>query len=271
MAAFRSIPSFTPALTVLRRRGAEALFFPLEPFPLERYLKKVVAIETHFHVLLGAVDSLHLRQHFNRKIDIVPVPGVASNTTAPANFQQLLKKTFLNDYEDVLADHRMLFRNLAKCQGIPCTARVHCECALIGYLRSLPPSQSPPLGYLGVSKLSCKACTIYIEACNTTWAGARHANFYTRGTHQKWHYPWGFPASDNSVADAFCGLVEAEITELLIQLPRSDGATSSDKGKRLRPKYEDPEMEDIISKTLGDIQPTCKLGSQKMQNYVNKR
>jgi hypothetical protein len=117
---------------------------------------------------------------------------------------------------DVLADFRKLFRDLATSQGNTFKARVHCECALIGYLRSLPPSQPPPLDYLGMSKLSCRACAIYIKAWNTTKAGDRHAHFHTRGTHQKWHYPWGFPASDDNVEETFRGFIGAEIAESLI-------------------------------------------------------
>ena len=49
-------------------------------------------------------------------------------------------------------------------------------------------------GYLGVSKLSCRACSIWIQVLNKQggyW-------FYTRGTHGNWYWPSGLPTLKDS-------------------------------------------------------------------------
>jgi len=48
----------------------------------------------------------------------------------------------------------------------------------------------PPFNYIGVSKLSCSPCHMWIEAFNEL--GGRQ--YYTRGCHGKWYWPWGMPA-----------------------------------------------------------------------------
>ncbi|KAG0644523.1 hypothetical protein HOY80DRAFT_870677, partial [Tuber brumale] len=69
---------------------------------------------------------------------------------------------------------------------------VHCECGLIIYLQTRQSNQwdhVPPFNYIGVSKLSCSACRIWIEAFNERSV----RKFYTRGSHGKWYWPWGMP------------------------------------------------------------------------------
>jgi hypothetical protein len=216
----------------------------------------VVAIEKHCTTLIGAADSHYLREHFSRKVDIVPVPGSASSVIVPVNVVQQIQESLEDSYEvtpdpDVLADLRKLFHNLTTSQGNSFRARVHCECAMIGYLQSLPPSNTPPMDYLGVSGLSCKACALYMKALNTTRTGDRYANFFTRGTHEKWYCLWGFPVSNRGVAETFCGLIETEIAKLLIVQERiielsgtsTASSNSSEDGYRPEEDLVETEME----------------------------
>ena len=67
----------------------------------------------------------------------------------------------------------------------------HCECMLIEYLcasQEGPWRDTPPFSYLGVSKLSCNACRIWIKSFNKQGAPSRE--FYTCGSHGKWYWPW---------------------------------------------------------------------------------
>ena len=71
---------------------------------------------------------------------------------------------------------------------------VHCECALIRRLMTEDGSNwdnVSPFSYIGVSKLSCSACYLWIEAFN----GQSGRKFYTRGSHGKWYWPWVMPES----------------------------------------------------------------------------
>jgi len=46
-----------------------------------------------------------------------------------------------------------------------------------------------PFSYLGVFKLSCRVCPMWIQVLNDQ-GGLR---FYTRGTHGNWYWLWGLP------------------------------------------------------------------------------
>lgn len=53
--------------------------------------------------------------------------------------------------------------------------------------------------YIGVSKLSCAACKIWIEGYNQQ----EGPNFYTRGCHGKWYWPWGLPELNQDVLSKY--------------------------------------------------------------------
>jgi len=73
----------------------------------------------------------------------------------------------------------------------------HCECALIQYLTTRHGDSwdnVSAFSYIGVSKLSCSACRVWLEAFNEV--GLRE--FYTRGSHGKWYMPWAMPRAKES-------------------------------------------------------------------------
>lgn len=78
--------------------------------------------------------------------------------------------------------------------------KVHCECALIAHLDNLPPDESPvPCNYIGVSKLSCAPCGVWIHAFNATRGpGSRIRTYHTMGTHSKWYRNWAMPQTPSS-------------------------------------------------------------------------
>lgn len=84
-----------------------------------------------------------------------------------------------------------IFENFRK---VP-LGKVHCECALITHLDNLPPKDSPvPCNYIGVSKLSCAPCGVWIHAFNATRdLGASVRTYHTMGTHSKWYRNWAMP------------------------------------------------------------------------------
>ena len=63
---------------------------------------------------------------------------------------------------------------------------VHCECALVQYLgegRDVLWGDVPAFSYVGILKLSCGACRIWLEAFNRSG----RQRFYTRDCHGKWY------------------------------------------------------------------------------------
>ncbi|KAG0633220.1 hypothetical protein HOY80DRAFT_992926 [Tuber brumale] len=86
----------------------------------------------------------------------------------------------------------------------------HCECALIQYLTTRHGDSwdhVPAFSYIGVSKLSCSACRIWLETFNEV--GQRE--FYTRSSHGKWYWPWGIPTAEESLGEATAGESEGEV------------------------------------------------------------
>jgi len=51
----------------------------------------------------------------------------------------------------------------------------------------------PAFSYIGVSKLSCRPCNLWIKCHNEL----SPSKFYTRGCHGKWYWPWGLPKSSS--------------------------------------------------------------------------
>jgi hypothetical protein len=74
--------------------------------------------------------------------------------------------------------------------------KVHCEYVLISFLHRQR-TTTLAVSYIGVSKLSCKPCHLWISAYNKH-AGAGH--YYTKGTHDKWYAGWKRPSLDDDTA-----------------------------------------------------------------------
>jgi OTT_1508-like deaminase len=94
------------------------------------------------------------------------------------------------------------------------TGMVHCECKLISYLTDSKDawSEIPALGYIGVSKLSCRPCYKWIKAYNSLGG----PQFHIRGTHGKWYPSWVMPTTSakpgleekfiHSMIHQYCGI-----------------------------------------------------------------
>jgi len=109
---------------------------------------------------------------------------------------------------------------------------VHCECRLIQYLKTRRGDQwdrVPPFNYIGVSKLSCGACHIWMEASNEYGQ-----KFYTRGSHGKWYWPWGIPGRGGNVADVMAQKVLDKyrvcLTDQKLLRSYSDSSDASSQG-----------------------------------------
>lgn len=115
---------------------------------------------------------------------------------------------------------------------------VHCECALIAFLETDTAnrwSAIPPFSYIGVSKLSCRACHCWIKAFNAL--GGR--KYYTRGSHSKWYFSWAMPEfSSVALREAVAGIFGREYAEFKVATGEwhtdSDSSDASDKGAKVK-------------------------------------
>lgn len=198
------------------------------PFRLRSALEALTTQHRQINILVSFALSRRLRQAFEYDMSIHPVPrhprvqislpasahgwkSVINNLcqgNAPATSQWLemeanrLAKQFPPKHPAAngtsIPPHNSRF-------GV-----VHCECALISFLDTHTPttwSSIPPFNYIGVSKLPCRPCHIWIKTFNTL--GGR--KYFTRGSRPKWHFPWAMPErSSGPHRDAVAGVVGRE-------------------------------------------------------------
>ena len=72
-----------------------------------------------------------------------------------------------------------------------------------------------PFSYIGVSKLSCYPCSLWIEGFNLLQA----QRFYTKGSHGKWYVPWIMPRIENDQVGQY---IVKRILEKYIQTLRRE-------------------------------------------------
>lgn len=132
---------------------------------------------------------------------------------------------------------------------------VHCECSLIEYLETKDGSswdKVPPYNYIGVSKLSCCACHLWIEAFNELDG----RTFFTKGSHGKWYWPWGMPEMGERIEEL---MVEKVTSQYLAYLQAHNhqrrGSDSSDADSAgAQPHPSDAQKETVESKMAAIVQ-----------------
>ncbi|KAF8430337.1 hypothetical protein EV426DRAFT_708512 [Tirmania nivea] len=134
--------------------------------PLTRYLDKIVSLHVSADVLVRYACSPRLRTYFtNKKFVLTTVSNTPYTGYLPTTREQwvacLQKALSYTSYET----SSMKFVDGTQGMDEEYELRIHCEVALALYLRE-------------------------------HWKGIRETtgiNFVTKGCHQKWYFPWGFP------------------------------------------------------------------------------
>ncbi|KAG0124763.1 hypothetical protein HOY82DRAFT_633600 [Tuber indicum] len=173
---------------------------PEDHFPLQRALEKMISLPRHIQSLFGFAHSSRLRPALQYRMTICAVLGRAQNVKLPASedeWKSFLKVASGEEGPWQEEDARKLFKKFGS-QERECP--VHCECGLIQYLQTKHGDSwdnVPAFGYIGVSKLSCSACRVWIEAFNELGG----PKFYIRGSHGKWYFPWGMPMAEGPLKE----------------------------------------------------------------------
>lgn len=169
-------------------------------FPLARAIERLTSHHRYLYELISFAHSPRLRLAFELEMSVYPVPV----RTPPGTIQL---PTSTDDWRGVMEDlcvrhdHKLcpeqavpVLESLMRyCPKTPTPRRVHCECTLVAHYDRLRSTDGyvPPFSYIGVSKLSCESCSLWLTAFNER--SNRYPKFYTRGTHGKWYYPWTAP------------------------------------------------------------------------------
>ena len=197
-----------------------------DPFPLQRALEKLTSLPRHIETLYGFAHSPRLQPALQYRLFTSVVPGKTHIVQLPASPEEW--RSFLElacyyryDFQKTCAvELTKTFRsNKWVCP-------VHCECGLIQYLYTRRGDQwdhVSPFNYIGVSKLSCSACRIWIETFNE-WSGRK---FSTGGSHGKWSWPWGIPRAQGPLVGLMAQRVLDKYLDLAVQELKRSGSESS--------------------------------------------
>ena len=155
--------------------------------PLTRYLDKIVSLHASADVLIRYACS---PRHFtNKKFVLTIVPNTPYTGNLPTTREQwveCLKKAL--SYTNYEIDDSVELVDGTQGMGERYELRIHCEVALTLYLQEHWKGSQKNI-YLGCSKVSCMACHCFLQGVRET----TRFNFMTKGCHQKWYFPWGFP------------------------------------------------------------------------------
>ncbi|RPA96125.1 hypothetical protein L873DRAFT_1845502 [Choiromyces venosus 120613-1] len=182
---------------------------PDGPFKLRHALEKLTSLNRHIESLFAFAHSPRLRRALQYRMSISVVPEQTCTIKFPTlqkQWQSILETTCIEHTDWQWEEAGKLLRRFPLEEY---TCPVHCECGLIQYLQAkqdTPWGNVPPFRYIGVSKLSCSACRIWIEAFN----GLGRQQFYTRGSHRKWYWPWGMPTVEESLGKIMTGKISGE-------------------------------------------------------------
>ncbi|KAF8470763.1 hypothetical protein BDZ91DRAFT_791725 [Kalaharituber pfeilii] len=156
-------------------------------FPLERYIRKLCSCQYAISALVRWAESPRLRPTLKGPLKITlhasqmqEIPRLPSSVA-----------DWINLSSDIMQTASFIEKEGFR-EGIG--AKAH---------QRYNTDSTPPFSYLGVSKLSCAACSLLIQSYNV----ARKTNFAVKGTHGKFYYPWGVPAVSKSILKSFRQLV----------------------------------------------------------------
>lgn len=168
-------------------------------FALRRALEKVTSPHRHFLQLVCSASSPRLGRIFTVPCTVEVVPDCFDDIqryTLPDGepaWRNVLAE-ICADNEELLEDDAVMNRVSGdldlQISGKEQTPWVHCECALAAhYERHRSATSTPPFSYIGVSKLSCMPCHLWLQAL----AASCGRSYHTRGTHGKWYRGWRTP------------------------------------------------------------------------------
>ena len=183
----------------------------------------------YIKTLFRAAESPSLQQVLQSNMFISRISGQTRTVKLPASVDEwkLLLEVASHEYVSGHVGYKEKLLTIFGTKKRVCP--VHAECALLHYLQTKHGNDwdnVAAFSYIGVSKLSCSSCRIWIEVFNQQNNGLK---FYTRGSHGKWYWPWGMPAACESLEqEIFRKMAEKIIDEYHTYL-----ASPADKSKRV--------------------------------------
>lgn len=165
------------------------------PVPLYRAIEKLTSHHRYVHQLLtyarspsGIADLTPVTKVTYKFIKIDRTQFPASEEVKHIVKPLVPEDNFTSELTKLGVGIDILFKS-SEPHNYEYNTSAHCECFLIYLLSPEPQPKTGPYWYIGVSKLSCAPCHLWIQAFNATHS----RQFYTRGTHGKWYLGWAMP------------------------------------------------------------------------------
>lgn len=162
-------------------------------FPLRRALEKVTSHHRYFTELVGFANSPRLHRFFTLTSTVAVVPDsfdAIQRYRLPDGHD-----TWHSILSEICNDSTLSLSKVASSLhtalgGVDQDPYVHSECALVAYYEThRATGVPPPFSYIGVSKLSCMPCHLWIKVLSQRTG----RSYYTRGAHGKWYRGWRAP------------------------------------------------------------------------------
>lgn len=165
------------------------------PFRLRHTIEKLISQSDHIDNLFELANS---PDHYSTLQSSLEVIILSSKTCPPISpklpkSEQEWKSIFTAENLEDTGDWSDMAKKLANYSTTK-MCRIHCECKVVQHLsnqqleRNQGNNTPPPCNYIGVSKLSCGACRVWLEAFNEL---SEQRLFYIKGSHGAWYWPWG--------------------------------------------------------------------------------
>ncbi|KAF8442575.1 hypothetical protein BGX38DRAFT_1201780 [Terfezia claveryi] len=153
-------------------------------------LEKCTSLHRHMECLIRCARSTRLRPWFQKACNVRTCPEMEMSVPAwPQTLSAWLEST------RALLGTRAATKSVEKIATIAnqlCNVKVHAEVQVALHLLSEQSTTArSAIAYIGVSKLSCGPCNIFLHAIR---AARGAGNLTLRRTHSKWYPGWGMPS-----------------------------------------------------------------------------
>ncbi|KAF8436137.1 hypothetical protein BGX38DRAFT_1274619 [Terfezia claveryi] len=233
--AMRWTPKFLSVEGQLTLDRLEAVILDRPGLNLIRSIDKMTTLQRQIETLVGFAYSQKLALALQeRQFGIQVLPAVMS---APPDWPCTLAEwekmmlMFIEQHELHPCKDRVAEDARAMADGLSGnTLRVHAECRLVAEL--VRRRERIAISYIGVSKLSCQACTAWLSTLRSVY-GCR---FTTRGSHRKWYPGWDLPEMPTDEFDKVSNLhaiFKSKIEEAYLDyIQRQGRGTGAEEAKR---------------------------------------
>ncbi|KDQ20253.1 hypothetical protein BOTBODRAFT_51574 [Botryobasidium botryosum FD-172 SS1] len=165
------------------------------PINAYRHILKLLSLDDHVRAIIDVASSRRLSDYIRSSTFDVEVIEPYTRTNVDINpssdfVERIARSVFLDDDPEREVKVSRVVRKARDWRRYDkrMTYSAHCECTLLSY--HLEHSEETPLRYIGVSKLLCLACRLFIEAYNAHASTCGHRPFYYKGTHSKLCTDW---------------------------------------------------------------------------------